>query len=50
MYLSSFVIGLKTEVKFKFRDMAENMYGIGQPLETDSPVLVKNRFGEKTLF
>ncbi|KAH3754717.1 hypothetical protein DPMN_189398 [Dreissena polymorpha] len=44
MCKSRIVTGLKTGVKFKFRVMAENIYGIGEPLETDCPVLVKNRF------
>ncbi|KAH3891787.1 hypothetical protein DPMN_015895 [Dreissena polymorpha] len=44
MCKSRIVTGLKTGVKFKFRVMAENIYGIGEPLETDFPVLVKNRF------
>ena len=50
MCKSRIVTGLKTGVKFKFRVMAENIYGIAEPLETDCPVLVKNRFGEKMLF
>ncbi|KAH3689694.1 hypothetical protein DPMN_193617 [Dreissena polymorpha] len=50
MCKSIIVTGLKTGVKFKFRVMAENIYGIGEPLETDFPVLVKNRFGELMLF
>ncbi|KAH3730700.1 hypothetical protein DPMN_056692 [Dreissena polymorpha] len=44
MCKSRIVTGLKTGVKFKFRVMAENIYGIAEPLETDCPVLVKNRF------
>ncbi|KAH3775745.1 hypothetical protein DPMN_177151 [Dreissena polymorpha] len=44
MCKSRIVTGLKTGVKFKFRVMAKNIYGIAEPLETDCPVLVKNRF------
>ncbi|KAH3814197.1 hypothetical protein DPMN_142691 [Dreissena polymorpha] len=47
MCKSRIVTGLKTGVKF--RVIAENIYGIGEPLVTDCPVLVKNRFGEKML-
>ena len=50
MCLSSLVTGLKTGVMYKFRVMAENMYGLGEPLGTDCLVLVENRFGEKMLF
>ncbi len=36
--------GLKEGKKYKFRVKAENMYGIGEPLES-SNVLAKNPFG-----
>ncbi|KAH3877136.1 hypothetical protein DPMN_000993, partial [Dreissena polymorpha] len=38
------VPGLKDGVKYKFRVKAENMFGLGEPLETDRPVLAKNPF------
>lgn len=35
--------------KYKYRVRAENMYGVGDPLETTKPHLAKNPFGELTL-
>ena len=31
--------------KYKFRVKAENMYGTGEPVETDRSILAKNPFG-----
>ena len=39
------VPGLQEGKKYKFRVKAENIYGVGEPLETDKPVLAKNPFG-----
>ncbi|XP_069132542.1 twitchin-like isoform X10 [Argopecten irradians] len=38
------VKGLKEGKKYKFRVKAENMYGVGEPLETTKPVLAKNPY------
>ncbi|XP_052800015.1 twitchin-like isoform X4 [Mya arenaria] len=38
------ITGLKDGTKYKFRVKAENMYGLGDALETDKPVLAKNPF------
>ena len=39
------VKGLKDGKNTKFRVKAENMYGVGDPLESEQ-VLIKNPFGE----
>lgn len=44
------VKGLKEGKKYKFRVKAENIYGAGQPLETEKPVLAKNPFGNVWLY
>lgn len=40
------VKGLTEGKKYKFRVKAENIYGAGEPLETEKPVLAKNPFGK----
>lgn len=44
------VPNLQEGKKYKFRVRAENMYGLGDPLETDKPVLAKNPFGKLQSF
>lgn len=38
--------GLKNGKKYKFRVKAENIYGVGPPLETDKSTVAKNPFGK----
>ncbi len=38
---------LETNKKFKFRVKAENIYGIGEPLETNSSITVKPPYGKQ---
>jgi len=35
--------------KYKFRVKAENMYGTGEPVETDRAILAKNPFGKSRI-
>lgn len=44
--LSHTVKHLEPGKKYKFRIKAENIYGVGEPLETDRPVLAKDPFGK----
>jgi len=41
------VPNLKDGQKYKFRVRAENIYGVGDPLDADKPVLAKNPFGKR---
>ncbi len=42
---------LETNKKYKFRVKAENIYGVGEPLETTSSITVKPPYGtEKFIF
>ena len=41
---------LETNKKFKFRVKAENIYGIGEPLETTSAITVKPPYGTRRRF
>ncbi len=47
--LSHTVKRLDSGKKYKFRVKAENIYGVGEPLETDRPVLAKDPFGKNLL-
>jgi hypothetical protein len=40
---------LETNKKYKFRVKAENIYGIGEPLETTSSITVKPPYGKLNL-
>ena len=37
---------LETNKKYKFRVKAENIYGVGEPLETTSSITVKPPYGK----
>lgn len=37
---------LETNKKYKFRVKAENIYGVGEPLETTSGIVVKPPYGK----
>lgn len=42
---SHVVRDLEPGKKYKFRVKAENMYGVGDPAETDRAILAKNPYG-----
>ena len=42
---SHVVKDLEPGKKYKFRVKAENMYGVGAPVETDRAILAKNPYG-----
>jgi hypothetical protein len=41
---------LETNKKYKFRVKAENIYGVGEPLETTSSITVKPPYGMRKKF
>jgi len=40
------VKGLKKGKKYQFRVRAENLYGLGDPVDTEGSILAKNPYGK----